>query len=160
MHPFRKPFGNRLLSSCTSVYNCLTTRFVLSSTATDGGRIKQKRCFTFGKTRKSIYNTDVVNWRNSLLLITTDIPVRSVNARSVQKTPAGTVQNVHPCTFCTYVFALQTRYWREPPPSVASSKIDLLVNFWTRVFAVQKRRYCAEPRTSLSALIRWAFISA
>ena len=36
----------------------------------------------------------------------------------------------------------------EPPPSMTSSKIDLLVNFWTRVFAKQKRRYCLKPRTS------------
>ena len=36
-----------------------------------------------------------------------------------QKSTAGTVQNVHPCTFCTYVFAGQTRYWLEPPPSLA-----------------------------------------
>ena len=48
--------------------------------------------------------------KTSLLHGTTDIRVRSENARSVQKSTAGTVQNVHPCTFCTYVFAGQTRY--------------------------------------------------
>ena len=42
----------------------------------------------------------------------------------------------------------QTCYCVEPPPSMASSKIDLLVNFWMRVFARQKRRNCVEPRTS------------
>ncbi|EEV20616.1 hypothetical protein TREVI0001_2194 [Treponema vincentii ATCC 35580] len=36
--------------------------------------------------------------------------IDDADARSVQKTPAGTVQNVLPCTFCTYVFAGQTRY--------------------------------------------------
>ncbi|UTC48249.1 hypothetical protein [Treponema vincentii] len=37
----------------------------------------------------------------SLLLIITDIPVRSETARSAQKTPAGTVNNAHPCTLFT-----------------------------------------------------------
>ena len=47
-----------------------------------------------------------------------NLQIGGADARSVQKTPAGTVRNVHPCTFRTYVFAKQTRYRLEPPPSV------------------------------------------
>ena len=93
----------------------------------------------------SKYTSVYICWRRvfahaktSLLLCTTDIPVRSETTRREHKLTAGTVKNVHPCIFFTYVFAGQTRYWLEPPPSVASSKIDLLVNFWTRVFAHAK----------------------
>ena len=42
-----------------------------------------------------------------------------IDARSVQKTPAGTVNNVRPCTLFTDTFAMQTCYCIEPPPSVA-----------------------------------------
>ena len=42
-----------------------------------------------------------------------------VDARSAQKTPAGTVNNIRPCTLFTYTFAMQTCYCIEPPPSVA-----------------------------------------
>ena len=41
----------------------------------------------------------------------------------------------------------------EPPPSVARSKIDLLVNFWTRVFAIQKHRCYVEPPPSVAVLM-------
>ena len=44
---------------------------------------------------------------------------RGIDARSVQKTPAGTVNNIRPCTLFTYTFAMQTCYCIEPPPSVA-----------------------------------------
>ena len=36
-----------------------------------------------------------------------------------KKTPAGTVNNIRPCTLFTYTFAMQTCYCIEPPPSVA-----------------------------------------
>ena len=45
--------------------------------------------------------------------------IDGVDTRRERKLTAGTVQNVLPCTFCTYVFAEQTRYCVEPPPSVA-----------------------------------------
>ena len=73
MSPFRKPFENRLLSSCKSVYNCLTTRFV--------------------------HNTNLATAWNY------GHPVHSESARSVQKTPAGTPKNEHPCSFLGYKFA-------------------------------------------------------
>ena len=37
-----------------------------------------------------------------------------------------------------FLLTQKRRYCIEPPPSVASSKIDLHVNFWTRVFAHAK----------------------
>ena len=47
------------------------------------------------------------------------LQIGSIDARSVQKTPAGTVNNVRPCTLFTYTFAMQTCYCTEPPPSMA-----------------------------------------
>ena len=47
------------------------------------------------------------------------LQIGGIDARSVQKTPAGTVNNVRPCTLFTYTFALQTCYYTEPPPSMA-----------------------------------------
>ena len=47
------------------------------------------------------------------------LQIGGVDARSVQKTPAGTVNNVRPCTLFTYTFAMQTCYCTEPPPSMA-----------------------------------------
>ena len=60
-----------------NVHPCtlLNDKFLLS-TATEGRRIEQKRCLPL-QTRKPIYNMDVVNWCNLLLLNTTDILVRS-----------------------------------------------------------------------------------
>ena len=63
--------------SSENVHPCalLNDKFLLS-TATEGRRIEQKRCLPL-QTRKSIYNMDVVNRCNLLLLNTTDILVRS-----------------------------------------------------------------------------------
>ena len=47
------------------------------------------------------------------------LKICGVDARSAQKTPAGTVNNIRPCTLFTYTFAMQTCYCTEPPPSVA-----------------------------------------
>ena len=47
------------------------------------------------------------------------LKIDGADARNVQKTPAGTVNNVRPCTLFTYTFAMQTCYCTEPPPSVA-----------------------------------------
>ena len=47
------------------------------------------------------------------------LKIGGIDARSVQKTPAGTVNNIRPCTLFTYTFAMQTCYCIEPPPSVA-----------------------------------------
>ena len=47
------------------------------------------------------------------------LQIGGIDARSAQKTPAGTVNNIRPCTLFTYTFAMQTCYCIEPPPSVA-----------------------------------------
>ncbi|MGP1445272.1 hypothetical protein [Treponema sp.] len=66
--------------------------------------------------------------KNSILIGTTDIRVRSKGTRRKQKLTAGTVK-MYVLYIFTYVFAAQTRCCAETPPSVASSKIDFLVNF-------------------------------
>ena len=40
------------------------------------------------------------------------------------------------------------------PFEIACPEVYFRVHFWTRVFAEQKRRFCVEPRTSLSVLKR------
>ena len=61
---------------------------------------------------------------NPMLIGTTGILVRSKGTTST----AGTVK-MYVLYIFTYVFAAQTRCCAETPPSVASSKIDFLVNF-------------------------------
>ena len=58
-----------------------------------------------------------------------------VDARSVQKTPAGTPKNVHPCTFFGCEFAMRTRFSLEPPPSMA-------VLIRRGLFFVKRQRRC------------------
>ena len=70
-HPFRKPFENSLLSSCTSLYNCSTSSFSSEKLAS---------AWNYRRPRPKMY-IRVHFWAaslqaNLLLRGTTDIPVR------------------------------------------------------------------------------------
>ena len=93
----------------------------------------------FYKTRKAIYNTDVVNRRNLLLFGTTAL--------------RGGVEQ------CTSVYIAQRRVLlckNSPLHGTTDIRVRfemyILVHFWTRVLAKPKHRYCMEPRTSVSVL--------
>ena len=72
------------------------------------------------------------------------LKICEADARSAQKTPAGTVNNIRPCTLFTYTFAMQTCYCIEPPPSVA-------VLIRRGLFAVAARMPLVYIRSDVSA---------
>ena len=47
------------------------------------------------------------------------LQIGGIDARSAQKTPAGTTKNEHPCTFFVCEFAVRTRFCLKPLPSLA-----------------------------------------
>ena len=57
------------------------------------------------------------------------LKIDGADTRREHKLTAGTVKNIHPCIFFTYVFAGQTRCCVEPPPSVAVLKYHLPLAF-------------------------------
>ena len=106
------------------------------------------------------------------------LKICEADARSAQKTPAGTVNNIRPCTLFTYTFAMQTCYCIEPPPSVAvlirrglfavaawtplvltSSEFRLYAKLTVKtiqgciVLAMQQRRYAAYLQKGLDTPI-------
>ena len=156
--PFQ-PYRLALLSSCTSLHNCSTTSL----------RGKLAATWNHGHPCPLWYVEDFQQQHIVQHTLRKPFEIDDADARSVQKTPAGVLFVrrglffvkrrrrclAHECT-SVYIRGLrvckQTRFCMEPPTSMARSKIDLLVNFWTRVFAPQKHRCWLEPPTSLSVL--------
>ena len=64
----------------------------------------------------------------SLLLITTDIPVRSETMRHEHKLTAGTPKNEHPCSFLGYKFAGANLLLLETTAILGSSDTSRIVS--------------------------------
>ena len=79
------------------------------------------------------------------------LKIGGADARSVQKTPAGTLKNERPCSFFSCEFAVRTRFCLEPPPSVALLNSVLPCTLFNVEFAEQTR-CCSISRTSVSVL--------